>query len=232
MLIIADSRMPQAAKQSLSGLGEVLWLDPQPCVYPAIAAHPDIFLCRHQHQLIASPDIPVRWSARIKGAGIALSFGQERLGEKYPQTAGYNAVFVDELLIHNLKVSDPLLLSLAAETIHVKQAYTRCNLLALNNTHMITSDRGIEKTLLRHGKKVLFVEPGQIRLAHQTHGFFGGACGLFGNTLVVCGNISRLGESEALHDVAHSCGFNLLSLYDGPIMDVGSILFLKPEDEV
>lgn len=230
MLIIADSRMPLAAKDSLSGLGEVLWLEPQPCVYPAIAAHPDIYLCRHKHQLIASPDIPVHWSARIRSAGIALSFGQQRLGEKYPQTAGYNAVFAGDLLIHNLKVSDPMLLSLASDTIHVKQAYTRCNLLALNNTHMITSDRGIEKTLLRHGKNVLFVEPKQIRLAQHTHGFFGGACGLFGTNLVVCGNISTLGESEALHDFAHSCGFTLLSLFDGPLTDVGSMLFFTGGD--
>ena len=228
MLIIADSRMPVAARNKLALLGEVLWLDPQLSVYPGIAAHPDIFFCQMNNHLFASPQIPPRWENKICEFGIQLIKGTSDLGSKYPQTAHYNAVFSGKTLIHNLNISDPKLLQseLATEFIHVNQGYTRCNLLAINDKTFITNDVGVFSTLTKKGMEVLMIDPLPIQLPGQKHGFFGGCCGIWNDELVFCGTIDNLAEARSIYLLMERLNMRVINLYDGPPTDVGSIFFI------
>ncbi len=228
MLIIADVRMPKKAKLHLENMGEVFWLEPQKMVYESIAAHPDIFFCQMNNHLFASPQIPPRWENKIREAGIQLIKGTSDLGSKYPQTAYYNALFSGNILIHNLNISDPKLLrsELATEFIHVNQGYTRCNLLAINDKMYITSDVGIFSTLTKKGMEVLMIDPKQIQLPGQKHGFFGGCCGIWNDELVFCGSIDNLSEARSIYLLMERLYMRVINLYDGPPTDVGSIFFI------
>ena len=225
-VIIASSLMPEQAKARLQALGEVLWLEPTDFVYPSIAAHPDIYFFQYaENQLVFAPNTPKEWIAFLHQRGVKLMRGSKLLGGQHPETVHYNACGTQNLLVHNLKHTDSRILKLyeGKTQVNVNQAYTRCNLLALNDRAFITSDEGICRVLTERQLDVLFIDPHQIHLEGHDYGFFPGCCGVFGNQLLVCGNTQLLKEKEALDAFLSRYGFNLIELYDGALVDLGGI---------
>lgn len=215
--IIASSMMPGPAKESLSKLGTVTWLEPSDKAYPSISSHPDIFFfChneRHCDTIICAPN--------------------DSVGHKYPDTCRFNAVGVGDLLIHNLKYTDEKIrelygkISTKSVQLNVNQGYTRCNLLALDERNFITSDFGIKKVLEENGRNVFFVDPHQIALPGHDHGFFPGCCGLVDDCVVVCGSLKHLKECRGLKKFIRRNNMKIIELYDGELIDVGSIFFIQ-----
>ena len=241
--IIADSKMPEEAKKNLKKLGNVLFLNPTEITYNSISSHPDIFFFQKDDTLIYAPNAPKKIVKELKKRKIKLIEGEKEVGKKYPKTVPYNAVGIGNLLIHNLKHTDPKILSSYENHIHVNQGYTRCNLLALNENAFITSDVGIfnavnrqqttdnslyphESLVETYGRtSVLYIDPKQIRLEGQKNGFFPGCCGVWKNNLIVCGSTKNLKEKAELDKFLKDNNFNLIELYDGELIDVGSIFF-------
>ena len=229
--IIADARMPEEAKKNLKKLGDVLFLNPTEITYKSISAHPDIFFFQTKDGLIHAPNAPKRIIKELKKRKIKLTEGKKEVGRKYPETVPYNAVGIGDTLIHNLKHTDETILSLYENHIHVNQGYTRCNLVALNEKTFITSMEDYKTTRLQDYKledaefKVLYIDPKQIKLEGHDHGFFPGCCGVWKNNLIVCGSTKYLKEKEALDKFLKDNGFNLIELYDGELVDVGSVFF-------
>lgn len=220
--------MPNASKLALEKIGEVFFLEKQDFLYESIASHPDIFFCQINNQLVVASNIPEHWENWLQKNEIQYVKGKMELGKKYPETASYNAVATSEFFFHNLKFTDQSILDLTGglNKIHVNQAYTRCNLIPLSENNYLTSDRGIEKQLLLIGKNVLFIHPSQIHLSGQAYGFIGGCCGIFESVLYVCGSIEFLQEAEEFKLFAENCSLKIEELYNGPLTDVGSIIFI------
>ena len=258
--IIADSRMPEEAKKNLKKLGNVIFINPTSVTYNSISSHPDIFFFQKDDALIYAPNAPKRIIKELKKRKIKLIEGKKEVGKKYPETVPYNAVGIENLLIHNLKHTDETILSSYENHINVNQGYTRCNLLALNENAFITSDVGIfnavnrqqstennrvaesqnckvteccastssatEKFKVQSSRfKVLYIDPKQIKLEGQKNGFFPGCCGVWKNNLIVCGSTKNLKEKAELDKFLKENNFNLIELYDGELIDVGSIFF-------
>ena len=242
-IIIADSRMPEEAKKNLKRLGNVLFINPTSVTYNSISSHPDIFFFQKDDALIYAPNAPKRIIKELKKRKIKLIEGKKEVGKKYPETVPYNAVGIGNLLIHNLKHTDETILSSYENHINVNQGYTRCNLLALNENAFITSDVGIfnavnsqqstDNSLYPHEShvetyvrtSVLYIDPKQIKLEGQKNGFFPGCCGVWRNNLIVCGSTKNLKEKAELDKFLKENNFNLIELYDGELIDVGSIFF-------
>ena len=235
---IADSRMPEEAKKNLKKLGDVLFLNPTETTYKSISAHPDIFFFQTKDGLVYAPNAPKRIIKELKKRKIKLTEGKKEVGKKYPETVPYNAVGIGDTLIHNLKHTDSMILSLYENHIHVNQGYTRCNLVALNENAFITSMEDYKTTRLQDYKevaetqrhrdaefKVLYIDPKQIKLEGHNHGFFPGCCGVWKNNLIVCGSTKHLKEKEELDKFLEDNYFNLIELYDGELVDVGSVFF-------
>ena len=221
--------MPDLAKQKLSFFGKVIWLEPVDFVYPSIAAHPDIFFFQYaDNQLVFAPNTPQEWIAELHKAGIKLMRGKQPLGFGHPETVHYNACGTKNLLVHNLKHTDERILKLYSgkKQINVSQGYTRCNLLALNENAFITSDLGIFQKLKDSDFDVLYIDPRQIHLEGHDYGFFPGCCGVFNQSLLVCGDTSKLKEKPELDAFLSRNGFSLIELDDGVLTDLGGILFL------
>lgn len=223
--------MPEEAKESLSKMGDVIWLEPSDKAYPSISSHPDIFFfCkdeRHCESVICAPNID-------EGITHAVSqrVGKNDVGHKYPETIPYNAVGVGNLLVHNLKYTDEKIMELYENVskksvqINVNQGYTRCNLLALDEKNFITSDFGIKKTLEENDFNVFYVDPHQVTLHGHEHGFFPGCCGLVDDCVVVCGSLKHLKECKELKKFIRRNKMKIIELYDGELVDVGSIFFI------
>ena len=235
--IIADARMPEEAKKNLKKLGDVLFLNPTDITYKSISAHPDIFFFQTKDGLIYAPNAPKRIIKELKKRKIKLTEGKKEVGKKYPETVPYNAVGIGNTLIHNLKHTDSTILSLYENHINVNQGYTRCNLVALNENAFITSisdyrQQTTDNSLYpqnyvgtRHATSVLYIDPKQIKLEGHDHGFFPGCCGVWKNNLIVCGSTKHLKEKEELDKFLKDNNFNLIELYDGELVDVGSVFF-------
>lgn len=222
MKILADKRIPDQAKINLEKFGEVIFLETRGITYPAISGHPDIFFCKTRDRLVCAPNAP---KIIIDNLYSKIA-GKYSVGEKYPETAFYNAVVTDKYLIHNQRYTDSVLKEKCRQLdfIQVTQAYTRCNLIALNNDRFITSDKGIEKALANLNLEVLFVNPQGISLPGFDHGFFGGTCGLRRDQIFFVGSLDHVADGEKIRK--YLSNYDIIELYDGPLYDGGSIIFL------
>jgi hypothetical protein len=99
-------------------------------------------------------------------------------------------------------------------------------MLVLSDNHYITSDRGIEKVLKKHGFSVLYINPAEIILPGMKNGFFGGCCGIFGNTVFIIGNLDFYKEGKIVRKFIKELGYKIVELYDGPLFDGGGLFII------
>ena len=227
MLILADARFPERVLRSLESYGQVLPFTSQGIVYEAIAGHPDIFLCQVPGGVVAAPNTPAPIMQAIEASGTKVWMGKNPLGQAYPGSARYNAFMGRDCLVHHGGITDEGIKEhcQGLEQIEVRQGYARCNITEAGEL-FLTSDRGIEKALQRSGREVMFVDPSPIVLPGQTHGFLGGCTGVRGRQLFLAGSLRHLPEGKKLRKVLGEREVEIIELYDGPLWDGGSILFL------
>lgn len=232
LIVIASAAMPEEAKESLSKMGEVMWLEPSDKAYPSISSHPDIFFfCKDERYcktVICAKNVDMDMPEKIE-----VIEGVKEIGHNYPETIPYNAVGVGDTLIHNLQYTDPKIMEMYGRIwkksvqLNVNQGYTRCNLLALNEKNYITSDFGIKHVLEEKALNVFYVDPHQISLPGHDYGFFPGCCGLVGDCLVVCGSLKHLKECKELRKFVRRNNMRIIELCDKKPVDVGSIFFVR-----
>lgn len=228
MLFIIDKRIPPEAKQKLASFGKIIELETSGITDDYLSGHPDIFLFQSGSSIIYAPNTPKSFIEQLRRENLNLVKGNREIAKGYPDCAAYNAVMTGKYFIHNLTISDETLLK-AAETkekINVKQGFTRCSLLHLKDDKFITSDKGIEKELIKNGCKVLYVNPEKILLPGCRHGFFGGCAGIYGNDFFVIGSLNYFDEGDSVKEFISNCGMNLVELYDGPLFDAGSVMVM------
>ncbi|MEI6696192.1 MAG: DUF6873 family GME fold protein [Bacteroidota bacterium] len=229
MYIVIDSKIPSEAKDNLSQYGQLIEFKPHSITYDAISSHPDIFLCQTPENIILAPNTPLEIIHKFQNNQLNFIFGKRAVGQQYPQTSFYNAVVTDSFLIHNTKNTDDKIIELSSgkKIISVNQGYTRCNLVSLNDSSFITSDKGIYNQLqIQENISVLYVNPEKIRLPGHKNGFFGGCCGVYGQQLFIIGNINEMEEGSSIRIFAEKVGIQIIELYDGVLYDGGSIFFI------
>lgn len=233
MLILLDRKMPEAAKEKLATYGQIVEFATKGITYDAISGHPDIFFCPTPAGLIVAPNLPEEYFGILDQNKIHYFKGFLPVGMEYPETACYNSLVTGKFSIQNPSNSEPIIHDLNPNTqvIQVKQGYVRCNLIALPNETFITSDCGIEKSLKQRNLEVLYVDPTCVKLDGFKHGFFGGTCGLFENTLFVSGSLKYFKEQDIIESFVKLAGVSIIELYDGQPIDVGTILFLQSESK-
>ncbi len=228
MIIISNNLIPREAKFNLEKFGEVIYIETRGITYNEISGHPDVFLCQTDNGLICAPNIPKCIVEQLEIKKVKFEFGLSDVGFKYPETAKYNAVVTDEFIIHNLNDTDKKILDYGVDKvhIHVNQAYTRCNLFALKSNKFITSDLGIFNVIQNHNLEVLYLDPSNILLPGFKNGFFGGTCGKYKNKMYLLGCINSIEKPKEFLSFVNDDNFIVEELYQGPLYDSGSIIFL------
>lgn len=229
--------------QDTTSLDAVLDTEQLIHVDPRIATHPDIYMCQLG-----------LWNE----AGIFVG-DPERLRPDYPNDIIYNAVCTRDYVFHRIENTDRDLMDaiitwrqgLAYDTyqpdseghfheetkvIGVRQGYTRCSCLPVNNDSFITSDEGIARALEAQGAAVLLICEGHIKLRGFEHGFIGGTGG---NIYINSGGITDQkaiifnGDLSTHPDFEKITGFiksrNILPVWfeDYALEDIGSILAIE-----
>lgn len=197
-------------------------------VYDAIASHGDIYLCKIGFELVVAPvQLPFIQEKLLKN-GISFVPGAEDPGSKYPENVRYNAAQIGSRLIHNIKHTDPNLVLAAEERglelIDVKQGYTKCNLVVVDEDSAITSDMGLAAALKKRGLDILTISQEHVRLKGFSYGFLGGASGRVGDEIVFNGNLSAHPDFEAIKEFIHKRRLRAVWFEEYPLEDIGSII--------
>jgi hypothetical protein len=58
------------------------------------------------------------------------------------------------------------------------------------------------------------------------HGFFGGCCGVLEDKVFINGSLDQFPEVEKVRQYLEDLGYGIVELAEGPLVDVGSILFV------
>lgn len=173
----------------------------------AIACHPDLLICH---------------------LGSELFYGNsEKLQKNYPEDIRYNCACTGKYFIHNLKYTDDQLLARAKELnmhlVHVKQGYSKCNVVVVSQNAIITSDMGIYK-VCKDLMNVLLISPGQILLPGMNTGFLGGTSGRVGNEIIFNGDLSKHKDFASIINFIENEGLKAVWFEDAPLIDIGSII--------
>lgn len=182
-------------------------------VDPAISCHPDIFLCK----MGITEDAPIFFAEKSD------------LGFEYPEDVAFNAACTGKYFIHNLDYTNPRLLQaakdLGMELIHVRQGYTKCSTVIVDEYAIITYDEGIVRACSKYPDlEVLQISPGFIRLDGYDTGFIGGCSGRIGNEVIFNGDLSAHPDFNRIRSFIESHGLTCRWFSEYKLTDIGSIL--------
>ena len=206
---------------------EVIEIHSLGTVYESINHHPDIFLFCGDEKIYISAEQYQCIKDHISSS-LPIEVLENQLGHRYPYTVSFNGVMLGKYFIHNLNYTASAILEDMKKKkkilIHVRQGYTRCSALPIDDSSLITSDAGIAKAVVPHGIDVCLIRPGFVSLPGQLYGFIGGTAGRVKDTIYFTGDISKHPDYEKIKSFIYAKGLHIAYVPDRPLMDVGSIL--------
>lgn len=149
----------------------------------------------------------------------------------YPSDIAYNVAIMGKSMICNEKYTDKEVLKLwDGEIINVRQGYSKCSILIVDENSLITSDNGIYEILKGHNMNVLKIRTGYIELPGQNYGFIGGTAGkLAKNLIAFAGDIKKHPDYDKIYGFCKNSGVDIYSLGKNIPIDVGSFLPVNEE---
>ncbi len=218
-------------KESLRSKGyRLIEIKKTDAVYDAVSSHGDIYLCKICDELVVAPEQYPLIKEELLLSRAKFTLGASSLGHKYPKNVNYNAAQMGGYLIHNTNHTDHVILNKAKEfeleLIHVKQGYTKCSLVIIDDKTAITSDRGLAAILKKYDLEILLISPGHVDLTGFPYGFLGGAAGRVGDEIIFNGNLSAHLDYQIIKEFIQQRGLQVTYFEEYPLEDIGSIIQL------
>ena len=234
-----DERCPKSAVSALIREGFYpIPVPPFPHLSDPVSSHTDMLLFLADRTLISYADYAeeneeffklVR--TLTKDRGINLRFISDAVSKEYPLDARLNALSVGGRLFLKTDTAAGALTEWAKSrgirTVHTNQGYPACTVLKLSDGAAVTADRGMARIMSNEGIRVTLIEEGGVSLPPYSHGFIGGAAGVYRDTVYFVGKIEEHPSYNIIKSAALSEGLRLVSLGDTGLLDVGGILFLE-----
>lgn len=226
-----DYRISDEEFLNLTNLNcKIIKCEPSAKLYDAICGHPDILLhFLNNDTVIIHKDTSLTFEYLLKSLNLNIIRSEKSLTDKYPEDIILNGVNTSRFFMHNIANTDPRLLENSKDKtlINVKQGYTKCSTVVLNNNSFITSDNSIYNALKEHNCNVLLIKPGNISLPGLNYGFIGGTCGMLNeNTLVFYGSLQHHPEKNEIINFLNKFNITPIYLSNTPLIDRGSIFFI------
>jgi len=244
-LIFVSNQLYQELACELTRQGEIVYVPSTQKCYWQINHHVDIHLLRVLNRLFIDSETFEKLRISFRGLSdlrfdeleeIAYWMNYEiysiksQLSNRYPLSVCFNAKVCNNLLIHNLLMTDPHILRYANEhnikTIHTNQGYSGCSILLLDETTGITSDHGVFETLSDSSMEILLIQEGFIELEGFSSGFIGGATFVCGNTVYFNGDLSTHPDEKIILDFLKRKGYQAVTVPKKPLKDIGSAIIL------
>ena len=227
--VIIDYRTDKEAIHTLNSMGIKCILSCRVhSLYESVCGHPDMMI-HHLggNRFITAPEAYEHFKAAIPGADIIK--GSKPLKSAYPGDICYNAASVGKYLFCNAPCTATEILAeyqtLKREILSVKQGYAKCSICVVSENAIITSDAGIYKKAVENKIDALKITEGYIELQGMSYGFIGGATGLIApDMLAVNGDLKTHPDYNNIVDFCKNYHVDIISLKNGSIYDIGSIL--------
>ena len=190
----------------LKGLGHNIKLvKKSDYVQSPISSHADIYMCKLKD---------------------GIYFGDKaKLSSKYPNDVLYNAAWVGKYFICSKYTDKDLINAAKSIIVQVSQGYVKCNLLVIDDSHVITEDLGIYKTLCeKTDLSCLLINPREVKLPGFEYGFIGGCAGRIAKEIIFNGDISKHSSYKDIKAFIESCGLGIKYFKDYDLTDIGSII--------
>ena len=207
--VIVSKDAGEELKAYLEDKAQVILFGGISTVAEPIRNHPDLIYCRLKED--------------------AIFMGNEQLlTQEYPGDIIYNGFSTGKYFIHDLKHTDTELLKAVHELglipVNVKQGYSCCSIVPVDEDSIITADKGIARAAEAAGLKVLTVEPGHVELPGYDTGFLGGTSGRVGDEVIFNGDLKAHPDHESIRQFIEERGLKI-RYFDGyPLRDIGSII--------
>ena len=230
MLAIANSIIPDEARQNLLQLANYVPFATAGITFEPLSGHIDVFAYNAPDTLVLAPNIPHAYIDIFDRNGVKYCFGNTVVGPDNDSVVAYNVASNSRVAVHNFKKTDIIVADIVRDLQHVecRQSFSRCSTLLLPDA-AITSDKGIAANMQKAGIDTLYVSPNEIVLPGYRCGCFGGCCGLLQNKVVVCGSMDFHPQGNEIRNFIAKHQFQIVELAHSPLLDIGSIFFVETE---
>jgi hypothetical protein len=189
-------------------------------------------MMRYDEQtVIVCPEAYLLLKSELTPYGIKVIKGDNNPSPIYPDNILYNAVMVNQHLIHLLKKTDSRIIQQINKdgwhTMPVKQGYSKCSILPIGDQAMITADKHISIKASSKGIDCLLIRPGFIGLNGYEYGFIGGAAGCMDEQVFLTGHLDNHPDKAEIIKFIKKHGKEIIYLTQKPAYDYGTIILLK-----
>lgn len=228
MKILANFQISDSLAKT-TGL-DVIPLYPYKRLDEPVSAHADMLFAIIKDTIFCYKDYlddyPILKEA-IASSNYRLSYADIACAREYPQDIGLNVLVMGNHIFCNQEFTAGNLLEYAKglnyKIVNVKQGYSACSTLVLNDNTAITTDVGIKKAIEGVGKKALLIPSDDIHLPPYSCGFIGGASGKIGNAVYVFGNLDTLKHADEIRAMIQASGCTPFEIPLGRVYDFGGI---------
>lgn len=192
--------------------------------------HADLQLCHlGDEYIVAAPEVYSYYEKHLSPLGFKILRGESTLSSTYPGDAAYNIARVGNLAFLNPSHTDPVALRFFREKgikiIPIRQGYSKCCVVPIDERALITADRGIVGAARSAGLDVLEIQPGGVELAGFSYGFLGGATGKIGtDILYVTGQLAHHPSQKEIYVFLQKKGIKIQERSIPIPIDIGSVL--------
>ena len=167
----------------------------------------------------------------IESFGYDIIKIEKECQKKYPSDISLNVLKVGKYLLGNKYNIAPEIITYAEnncyEIIDVKQGYSACSTLVLDDNNVITSDKSIEKAIKSLNKSVLIISNEEIHLEGYNCGFIGGATAVVDDTVYFFGEPNTLNDYNKIKEKISSLNMKIKSILTGRVFDFGGAKVLN-----
>ncbi len=210
---------------------DTIALSPYEALDAPVGSHADMLICRIEDTVFTykgyynnNTELFSKIKEKYK---LVLIDGCKR---EYPHDIKLNVLTVGKNLFGRLDSVAREVLDCAKENgytlINVKQGYSACSSLVVNENAVITSDIGIYNALVEENIKALLVSTHSISLQGYNCGFIGGAGGVLDNVAYFFGDIREHDDCDKILAFLKSEKCDVFSISGGGVYDFGGIKFL------
>ncbi len=149
----------------------------------------------------------------------------------YPNDIGLNVLIMGKRIFCNSKYVAKELLEYALandyKLIDVKQGYSCCSTLPIDENNAITSDLGMYRALLSENVSTLLIESKDILLEGYNCGFVGGSGGILNKSAIFFGDIQRHTDFTKIERFLKERKMTYFSILPDGVSDFGGFKVLK-----
>jgi len=195
-----------------------------------VSSHGDMLLCIIDDTVFCYNDYyydNVETFVEIEKQGKKIKFVSKECSSKYPNDIALNVLIMGKTIFCNTENTAPEITEYALqngyEVINVKQGYSACSTLVIDEDLAITGDIGMKKAIESASKKAFLVDNSKIILHGYNCGFIGGAGAMIDKKLYFFGPTSFFENYPEIMDFFAIEGIEIISIIPDQVYDFGGI---------